>query len=95
MLENRRLLSGFYSLTDLGTLPGDIASFATGINNNGQVVGYATGNGSSRAFIYSNGTMKDLQALYGPNVIGSIAYGINNSGQAVGRASWENGASGG
>jgi uncharacterized membrane protein len=36
-LEERCLLS--YSITDLGTLPGNVASGALGINNAGQVVG--------------------------------------------------------
>jgi probable HAF family extracellular repeat protein len=69
-------------MNDLGTLGGS-ASYAWGINNDGQVVGYAvTANGLSHAFLY-NGTMNDLGTLGGNS---SLAYAINNSGQAVGYA---------
>lgn len=62
-----------YTVTDLG--PG----VATGINNNGQVVGYSNqSNGYPYAFLYSNGSM---QLISGQN---SYAYGINNNGQVVG-----------
>jgi probable HAF family extracellular repeat protein len=51
-------------MTDLGTLPGGRYSQAVGINDSGQVVGYAdTGSDpfpSSHAFLWQNGRMIDL-----------------------------------
>ena len=79
-----------YSVTDLGTL--GTWSRALGINDAGQVVGASvTGDGFTRAFLYSNGTMMNLGTLGG---IGtgpvpysySIAWGINNAGQVVGES---------
>ena len=64
--------------TDLGTL-GGTTSYAEGINNKGQVAGYAeTAHDDFHAFRYSGGTMTDLGA--------GIAYGINASGQVAGNA---------
>jgi probable HAF family extracellular repeat protein len=73
-----------YSVTDLGSLGGS-SSYAYGINDSGQVVGYSltAGNALDHAFLYSGGTMNDLGTL-GGNF--SYAYGINNSGQVVGVA---------
>ncbi|HXE52699.1 MAG TPA: DUF3466 family protein, partial [Tepidisphaeraceae bacterium] len=83
-LEARCLLSASYTITDLGALPsGDGSSFATGINASGQVVGYssAASDGRNHPFIYSNGTMRDLN----PGGADSQASGINDSGQIVGK----------
>ena len=69
-------------MTDLGTLGGTY-SVATGINNSGQIVGYAdTASGQTHAFLYSGGTMTDLGTLPGGTY--SFATGINNNGQIVG-----------
>jgi probable HAF family extracellular repeat protein len=63
---------------DLGTL-GGAASFARGINNLGQVVGYAqNGEGQFRAFVHANGSMSDITGAP------SAAYAINDHGQVVG-----------
>src|ERR1039458_2227867 len=71
-----------YLVTDLGTLPGGSYSAASGINNNGQVVGGAgTTSGPDHAFLYSGGIMSDLGAWGGSE---SDAYAINNNGQVVG-----------
>lgn len=72
-----------YTFTNLGTLGGSI-SYASGINNSGQIVGTSTATLSlwspSHAFLYSNGSMQDLGTSDG----GSHAYGISNNGQVAG-----------
>lgn len=71
-------------MVELGTL-GGASSWAYGINNSGQVVGYAQiAAGGSHAFLWTTGGgMVDLGTLGGD---GSRAYGINNSGKVVGVA---------
>jgi probable HAF family extracellular repeat protein len=72
------------TITDLGTLPGKTESYARGINNNGQVVGFSGagfGYYDAYAFLWQNGVMNDLGTLGRPN---SHAYGINDKGQVVG-----------
>ena len=78
-----------YTAVPLGTL-GGTGSYAIGINDSGQVVGYAhtTGNTARHAFISApnptgTGQLTDLGTLGGQY---SWAYGINDSGQVVGRA---------
>jgi probable HAF family extracellular repeat protein len=70
---------------DLGTL-GGTDSEAESINASGQVVGFAVGPNTNRAFIYSNGVMQDLNNLIPADSgwILAVAYGINDSGQIVG-----------
>src|SRR5450755_1065971 len=73
-----------YTATDLGTLPGSIISSAYGINDRGQIVGWATtASGYPHAFSYTpKGGMVDLGTLPGdPN---SVAYGVNDGGEIVG-----------
>jgi probable HAF family extracellular repeat protein len=53
-------------MTDLGTLSGDTSSSASSINDNGQIVGQSQGNSTSRAFLYENGQMYDLNSLIDP-----------------------------
>ena len=78
-------------IRNLGTL-GGYESFATGVNGQGQVVGLATidtpdsfsfpGLGQeARAFLWENGTMRDLGTLGGPD---AYAIGINDRGQVLG-----------
>ena len=83
--EGRQLLApGIYTVTDLGTLPGGTGSYATGINNSGQVVGYSNISGvGDHAFFYSGGAMADLGAMISGRTY-SQATGINDSGQVVG-----------
>ncbi len=78
------------TVTDLGTLPGYVNSYALSINNSGQAVGYSvTASGIvTHATLFSNGSVTDLGTLGGST---SIAYSINNSSQVVGNASMANG----
>lgn len=71
-------------MTDLGTLGGE-NSIAQGINNNGQIVGWANNAaGSGHGFLYSEGVMTDIGSLPGGGQSG--AYAINNNGEIVGTA---------
>ena len=73
-------------MTDLGTF-GGIYSHALGINNGGQVVGFAsTADERERAFVYSAGTMTDLNTVLDDSGTGwtiEKAWGINDKGQIV------------
>ncbi len=72
---------------DLGTLPGDQTSQANGINARGQVVGVSSGPGGSRAFLWHDGVMADLNTLVGPGFADRLvsATDINDAGQITGR----------
>jgi len=73
-----------YTVTDLGTLPGDTVSNASGINSRGEVVGLSgSGRQDTRhSFLYRDGMMTDL-GLFG--LIGSHdGPVINDSGQVTG-----------
>lgn len=79
--------ASLYTITDLGTL-GGTQSYARGINNSGQVVGYSDlpGDQTIHAFRTApnspiNPATDDLGTLNGSS---SFAYGINNLGQVVG-----------
>jgi probable HAF family extracellular repeat protein len=72
-------------MQDIGTLGGFSTAFA--INNAGEIVGEslttatATTAANTRAFLFANGTMRDLGAVNGGS---SSARAINNVGQIVG-----------
>jgi len=77
-------------IINLGTLPGHYSSEARGINNRGVIVGWSTPPHKAvrfpRAFIFSNGKMRDLNELLPPNSGWELleANGINDAGQIVG-----------
>jgi probable HAF family extracellular repeat protein len=67
----------------LGGLGGE-DSYANGINNRGEVAGYAsTARGDKHAFLWREGRMADLGTLGGTS---SEAEAINNRGQVVGKS---------
>src|SRR5205085_10634863 len=82
-----------YRVVDLGTL-GGAQSWAYDLNNDDQVVGYATTPaGQDHAFLFSDangngladaGEMQDLGALQGDSA--SYAYRISDAGQVAGSA---------
>jgi len=73
-----------------GLLPGDVSSFATSINNRGQVVGSSFDSSSnwSHGLIWENGGMFDLNKLFPArsNLYVISASNINESGQIAGMA---------
>jgi probable HAF family extracellular repeat protein len=86
---------------DLGTLPGDRASRARGINASGQVIGESiAADGASRAILWQAGAMVAVGTL--PGDVTSRARGINASAQVIGESVaadgtsraflWKNGA---
>lgn len=78
-------------ITNLGTLPGDFAAIASGINNRGQIVGSTLDsnfNFDLHAFIWQDGVMTDLNTLFpaDSNLYATMANQINERGQIVGMA---------
>ena len=75
---------GKNKMRNLGTFGGD-CTIATGVNNQGTVVGFSVNNdGFQRAFLWEDGSMKDLGGTIGGEQAGAEA--INESGQVVGVA---------
>jgi probable HAF family extracellular repeat protein len=75
-----------HGMQDLGTLPGDSLSEATGINDKGQIVGVSYP--SSHAFIWQDGVMIDLNNLIpSGSPLALISTGdINDRGEITGQA---------
>jgi probable HAF family extracellular repeat protein len=75
--------------TDLGNLGGN-RTFATAINERGQVVGYSTEteDGVAHGFLWQDGTMAALVTLGGAT---SYAEDINDRGQIVGKSETDTG----
>ena len=73
---------------DLGALPGDLNSFAYDLNNADWVVGISESlEEHNRAFLYTDGTLHDLNDLLKkeePGLELSGATGVNDHGQIVG-----------
>jgi probable HAF family extracellular repeat protein len=79
------------TVTALGILlPGDVSSFATSINNQGQVVGssFDSTPSWSHGLLWQNGRMYDLNTLFpaSSNLYVISASNINESGQIAGMA---------
>ena len=84
------------TMVDLGTLPGGTSSAATAITDTGTIVGRSGINGfgpqfreGSQAFVWQDGRMRALGALYCPCSFNerygtSRAFGINSAGRIVG-----------
>jgi probable HAF family extracellular repeat protein len=81
-----------YNVTDLGVLPRSTSVQAQGVNNAGQVVGFAPlAYPNVQAFLWSKS--KGMQPLLlPPGFSNSAAYAINNYGDAVGQAAGQSGA---
>src|SRR5262249_28744029 len=77
-------------IKDLGTVRGDICSFAWGLNSKDQVVGISLPEpcdfSVARAFLWEDGTMVDLNTLIPPNSGLQLVYAeaINDAGEIVG-----------
>jgi probable HAF family extracellular repeat protein len=78
------LAVSLYSVTDLGALTGEAYSYATDINDSGEVAI----NTLDRSFFYSNGSLKTISPLPGDNQL--AVTGINNLGQVVGNSANSN-----
>lgn len=82
-------LSGGYTITDLGALPGDASSeaglgtqsYSDGLNNLGQVSGASSNPSADVATLFSNGSTTNLNTL---NASVSLGNAINASGQVAG-----------
>ena len=79
-----------HGMQDLGTLYGDEYSEALGINDSGAIVGvsYGVSFSTSRAFIYENGKMTDLNTLTGSSSSLDLLFAndINDKGVIAGGA---------
>jgi probable HAF family extracellular repeat protein len=76
-------------IVNLHTLPGDALAQATGINDRGQVIGTSfAASGASRAFLWQNGRIYDLNSLVPANsALYMVATGdINDHGDITGEA---------
>ena len=71
---------------DLETVDDDVLSLAFGINDRRQVVGQSIGAGGSRAFLWQDGVITDLNSLVAPGSPFLIyANDINDHGEIAGQ----------
>lgn len=73
-------------MTDLGTFPGDVVSWANSLNNNGQAVGASfDASGNPRPVVWEGGAIADLNTLIPPGSPWLLleALSINDRGQIV------------
>jgi probable HAF family extracellular repeat protein len=81
-----------YTVALVGGLGGS-NSGPNGINNHGQVVGYAyTPSNAIQAYISTNGTATSLQPAGSPNLSGSSAAAVNDAGVVAGQVTYQGGA---
>ena len=79
-------VKGSGEATNLGTLDGDPLSEAFAINERGQIVGVSFGGTlGSRAFLYEDGELKNLNDLIEGDDVFLSAQDINDAGQITGR----------
>jgi probable HAF family extracellular repeat protein len=82
-------------MRDLGTIDGDVASTAIGLNDRGVVVGTSLDSHfNPRAFVWQNGVMSDLNAAVSSNpgrLYLLLGYSINAGGEIVGLAATADG----
>jgi probable HAF family extracellular repeat protein len=81
------------NMQDLGTLPADVFSSASGVNDEGQVVGGSCdASGNCRDFLWQDGVMSDLNTLVCPGTSlyltgnGIAGPDINDRGEITGEA---------
>ena len=81
-----------YSIADLGTFPGGTVSQGNGVNDCGQVVGYARfANYNAHAFFWTKtGGLHDLGAIPPKQNKFSVAQAINSHGFVVGYSTYNN-----
>jgi len=95
MLTNNATFHGFLwtaatQMQDIGTLPGDYASLALGINDAGQIVGTSIQDEAMTiltAVIWENGGITDLNKLVAANPAGLYLFwadSINSAGEIAG-----------
>lgn len=102
LLASSALAAPRYKITNLGTLPGYGESYATCLNDKGQVAGYVAApqhknpvdqeQSGTRAFLWSRRQLHMLPTLSSPytkpaGTYDAVASGINNRGQVVGTLS--------
>jgi probable HAF family extracellular repeat protein len=81
---DRAFLYSDGTMVSLGSLPANAPTFGYGINELGQVVGWAGGTGARQAALFSGGTVTPLGLV--PGYPQTTALAINNSGLVAGYA---------
>jgi uncharacterized membrane protein/pimeloyl-ACP methyl ester carboxylesterase len=92
LLVSQPLCAETWTITDLGALPGDVKSYALGINNNGDIVGRSSpneGNSFGRPVVWKKGAIAALPIPSGIVLDDSGVDGlvINDAGQVIANSS--------